>query len=64
MNYNGTKVVWKDALGEGFDKEMKGVTPLMLAIMFVPIEDVDDMVNSLISNDDNTGDNNIINNSI
>ena len=56
--------MWKDALGQGFDKEMEGVTPLMLAIMFVPIEDVDDMVDSLITNDANTGYNDIINNSI
>ena len=55
MNYNGTKVVWKDAIGEGLDKEMEGVPPLMLAILFVSTDDLQDMVNSLISTDEEIG---------
>ena len=49
----------KDALGEGLDKEMEGVTPLMLAILFVSTDDLHDMVNSLISTDEETGNNDI-----
>ena len=55
MNYNGTKVVWKDGYGKGLDKEMEGVTPLMLAIMFLSTEYVGDMAEKLMTTEENIG---------
>ena len=55
VNYNGTKVVWKDGYGKGLDKEMEGVTPLMLAIMFLSTEHIGDMAEKLMMTDESIG---------
>ena len=57
VNHNGTKVVLKEY---GFresepDKEMDGMTPLMLAVQFLRSFDSYAMVNELMMSDNNTG---------
>ena len=58
VNHNGTKVVWKEAWPRGMEvdnKEMEGMTPLMLAIQFLRGYSAHLTVLELLMSDNSTG---------